>query len=156
MLGMKLLTHFLKCKYHYQSLNQIYFYSSESFVEDVNFPERPLAASVASKVFYYLEEFDEALRLALESGDLFDLNDRSRYVETLINKCIDRYIKLRQELTESATSQIVIDDKMERVIEKMFKRCFEDKKWKQAIEMGMLNQICQKNVTKIKFLPAGG
>jgi 26S proteasome regulatory subunit N2 len=71
----------------------------ESFVENPNFPERSLAASVASKVFYYLEEFDEALRLALEAGDLFDLNESSKYVETLINKCIDRYCKLRQELT---------------------------------------------------------
>jgi len=102
----------------------------ESFVENPEFPERALAASVASKVFYYLEEFDEALRLALESGDLFDLNEKSLYVETLINKCIDRYIKLRQELTESASSTVVIDTKMERVIEKMFGRCFTDKKWK--------------------------
>jgi len=116
----------------------------ESFVEDTSFPERPLAASVASKVFYYLEEFDEALRLALESGDLFDLNDRSKYVETLINKCIDRYIKLRQDLTESASSNIVIDEKMERVIEKMFKRCFEDKKWKQAIGIALESRRLDK------------
>lgn len=67
----------------------------ETFVENPKFSEKALAASVASKVFYYLEEFDEALRLALESGEMFDLNERSMYVETLINKCIDRYIKLR-------------------------------------------------------------
>jgi 26S proteasome regulatory subunit N2 len=68
---------------------------SESLVEDPKFSERTLAASVASKVFYYLEEFDEALRLALEAGEFFDLNEKSLYVETLISKCIDRYIKLR-------------------------------------------------------------
>ena len=44
-----------------------------------------MAASVASKVYYYLEEFDESLRLALEAHDKFDLNDQSLYVETLIN-----------------------------------------------------------------------
>jgi 26S proteasome regulatory subunit N2 len=49
----------------------------ESFVEDPKFPERALAASVASKVFYHLEEFDEALRLALESSEMFDLNEKS-------------------------------------------------------------------------------
>jgi len=56
-----------------------------------------LAASVASKVFYYLEEFDESLRLALEAADKFDINDKSLYVETLINQCIEKYIKLKQE-----------------------------------------------------------
>jgi len=57
----------------------------ESLAEDQKFPERALAASVASKVYYYLEEFDESLRLALEAQDKFDLNDHSLYVETLIN-----------------------------------------------------------------------
>jgi 26S proteasome regulatory subunit N2 len=40
-------------------------------------------------VFYYLEEYEESLRLALEAGSRFDLNERTQYVETLIHKCID-------------------------------------------------------------------
>lgn len=74
-------------------LNQILF--SEAYVDDATFPQRDLAASIASKVFYYLEEYEEALRLALEAGDKFDLNERSQYVETLLNKCIDKYIEKR-------------------------------------------------------------
>jgi len=42
-----------------------------------------------------LEEYEEALRLALEAGEKFDLNERSQYVETLLNKCIDKYIEKR-------------------------------------------------------------
>ena len=64
---------------------------------------------MASKVFYYLEEFDESLRLALEAGDMFDLNEKSLYVETLINKCIDRYIKLRQDIVENKDGAPAID-----------------------------------------------
>ena len=108
--GTRLLTLYQKCKYfNYEGQLTLFFNFCESFVENPNFPERSLAASVASKVFYYLEEYDEATRLALESGDLFDLNESSKYVETLINKCIDRYCKLRQELTQSTNSNIVID-----------------------------------------------
>lgn len=84
-------------------------------------------------MFYYLEEFDEALRLALEAGDLFDLNEKSMYVETLINQCIDRYTKLRQEIVDSKINNPnppVIDIKMESVIDKMFNRCFCDKMYK--------------------------
>jgi len=72
----------------------------ESLAESQQFPERALAASVASKVYYYLEEFDESLRLALDSHEKFDLYEKSQYVETLINNCIQKYIKLKQEATD--------------------------------------------------------
>ena len=68
---------------------------SEALIDDEQFPDKPLAASVASKVFYYLEEYDEALRLALDAGDKFNLTEKSKYVETLIHKCIDSYIEKR-------------------------------------------------------------
>ena len=105
--GTRSLTRFPRCKFREYSVNQEIF--SESFVENPKFPERALAASVASKVFYHLEEYDEALRLALESGDKFDLNEKNKYVETLINKCIDRYIKLRQEIVDGNNQQQAID-----------------------------------------------
>jgi 26S proteasome regulatory subunit N2 len=68
---------------------------SEALIDEPSFPEKELAASIASKVFYYLEEYEESLRLALEAGEKFDLNERSQYVETLIHKCIDKYIEKR-------------------------------------------------------------
>ena len=70
-------------------------YFREAYADDTSFPQRELAASIASKVFYYLEEYEEALRLALEAGEKFDLNERSQYVDTLVHKCIDKYIEKR-------------------------------------------------------------
>lgn len=113
---------------------------SESLAEDQKFPERALAASVASKIYYYLEEFDESLRLALEAHDKFDLYDQSLYVETLINQCIEKYIKLKQAATDKKVAggaEVVIDQKMEIVIDKMFHRCFKDKKFTQAIGIAL-------------------
>lgn len=55
----------------------IFLFYSEALIDDPSFPEKELAASTASKVFYYLEEYEEALRLALEAGNKFDLNERS-------------------------------------------------------------------------------
>ena len=96
---------------------------------------------MASKVFYYLEEFDESLRLALEAGDRFDINDKGLYVETLLNQCIEKYIKLKQEQTDRKRGpeepEVQIDQKMEVVIDKMFKRCFQDKKFTQAIGIAL-------------------
>ena len=52
--------------------------------EDEKFKQRSLAASVASKVFYHLEDLDDSLRYALGAGNLFDINGQTEYSETLI------------------------------------------------------------------------
>jgi 26S proteasome regulatory subunit N2 len=54
--------------------------------EDEGFEQRELAALVASKVYYYLGEYDEALSFALSAGDLFDPTERTEYTETLTGK----------------------------------------------------------------------
>lgn len=49
-----------------------------------------------SKIYYHLEELDESLSMALNSGPLFNLDERSHYVESLVSKCINKYIEARQ------------------------------------------------------------
>jgi hypothetical protein len=39
-----------------------------------------------------LEEYEEALNMALESKSYFDLNDKGQFVECLVSTCIDKYI----------------------------------------------------------------
>jgi 26S proteasome regulatory subunit N2 len=57
---------------------------SESLYEDENFKHRELAALVSSKVYYHLGSLDNALTYALGAGRLFDVNDKTEYVETII------------------------------------------------------------------------
>lgn len=90
----KFLSYFSLTKF-WEQWKLILFVYRESFIDEEAFPEKELAASVVSKVFYYLEEYEEALRLALQAGSKFDLSERSQYVETLIHKCIDQYIEKR-------------------------------------------------------------
>uniref|UniRef100_A0A8C3B563 26S proteasome non-ATPase regulatory subunit 1 n=1 Tax=Cairina moschata TaxID=8855 RepID=A0A8C3B563_CAIMO len=58
----------------------------EVLYEDEGFRSRQFAALVASKVFYHLGAFEESLNYALGAGDLFNVNDNSEYVETIIGK----------------------------------------------------------------------
>lgn len=104
----------------------------EALYETEEFKERELAAAVASKVFYHLEELDEALKYALGSGDYFDINAKSEFVETLISKCIDEYIKRRAEAFEAKTEP-VLDQRLVLVVDRMFERCFEEGKYKHAL-----------------------
>jgi 26S proteasome regulatory subunit N2 len=54
--------------------------------ENEQFKDRELAALVASKVYYHLGSFDNALRLALGAGKLFNLDETNEYVETIIGE----------------------------------------------------------------------
>lgn len=63
-----------------------HLFCSEILYEDVGFRSREFAALVASKVFYHLGAFEESLNYALGAGNLFNVNDNSEYVETIIGR----------------------------------------------------------------------
>eukprot|EP01041_Mallomonas_annulata_P003308 gene3308-6550_t len=107
----------------------------EEFSEDSSFPASELAAAVASKCFYHLQEYNDSLRLALSAGSYFNIYDKNEYVETLLSKCIDEYNELRKKQETDPT--IVIDPRMENIVEQMFQRCFQDKCFEQAIGIAL-------------------
>lgn len=58
-------------------------------MDDTNFPNRELVAILLSKIYFYLNDYDEALRYALQSGKYFDFSGfHTDFVEILINKGI--------------------------------------------------------------------
>lgn len=59
---------------------------SEALVEDESFPERQLAAHLASLIYFHLEAFSDSLKFALESGPWLDLTTSSLYAETILGK----------------------------------------------------------------------
>lgn len=117
-----------------------YLNEIETLYEDPAFSGREMAALVASKVFYHLEEYDDALRLALGAGQLFDLSQRTEYVEKIVAVAIDEYVKLRAEnfeLEMKKKDPVPIDSRLEDVVNRMFLRCLEDKAFKQGLGMAL-------------------
>ncbi|KAF1964830.1 26S proteasome regulatory complex, non-ATPase subcomplex, Rpn2/Psmd1 subunit [Bimuria novae-zelandiae CBS 107.79] len=66
----------------------------EALYEDDSFPERELAALVAAKVYYQLQEYNESMVFALGAGKLFDIHHAGEFEETILAKCLDTYIAL--------------------------------------------------------------
>lgn len=66
----------------------------EALYDDSNFQNRRLAALVASKVYYNLGEYESAVTYALAAEDHFNISEQSQYVETIVSKSIEMYIKL--------------------------------------------------------------
>ncbi|KAK0516720.1 hypothetical protein JMJ35_001323 [Cladonia borealis] len=77
----------------------------EALYEDPQFPERELAALVASKVYYNLQEYNESMVFALGAGKLFDLDHEGEFEDTIISKCVDTYIALSDAASTNETSQ---------------------------------------------------
>ncbi|CAK5280486.1 unnamed protein product, partial [Mycena citricolor] len=112
----------------------------ESLNENETLPQkaRDSAALLASKVYYYLGEYDEALSFALGAGSVFEAETRAsgseEYVETVLSKAIDRYIGVRSE--EKIKSEKV-DPRLQSVVENIFLRCIEERELKQAIGIAL-------------------
>ena len=66
----------------------------EALYEDESFPERELAALVAAKVYYNLQEYNESMIFALGAGKLFNIDHEGEFEDTIISKCVDTYIAL--------------------------------------------------------------
>jgi len=107
----------------------------EILYEDESFKDRELAALVASKVYYHLEQFSESMNFALGAGKLFDVSQSSEYIDTLVAKCIDEYIRQRKVHFATKNTEDIqsIDSRLENVVLGMFDRCFHDKRYRQAL-----------------------
>uniref|UniRef100_A0A7S3E3H6 26S proteasome non-ATPase regulatory subunit 1 homolog n=1 Tax=Chloropicon laureae TaxID=464258 RepID=A0A7S3E3H6_9CHLO len=117
----------------------------EALYEDESFSERNLAALLASKVFYHLGELQESLTYALCAGPLFDVTETSDYVQTIVGKCIDEYMKLREK-GEISGEEVQIDARLEAIVQRMFNKCLEDGQLEQAI--GIALDSCQLDLLR--------
>ncbi|KAI6153672.1 26S proteasome regulatory complex non-ATPase subcomplex Rpn2 Psmd1 subunit [Pisolithus tinctorius] len=112
----------------------------ESLYEFEELPKevRDTAALLASKVYYYLGEYDEALSFALDAGNAFQAETRTydakEYVETVVSKAIDRYIHL---CSNEASSGSKIEARLQFIIETIFQRCIDEGEYKQAIGIAL-------------------
>ncbi|TMW89675.1 hypothetical protein EJD97_016822 [Solanum chilense] len=109
----------------------------ESLYEDEEFAQRQLAALVASKVFYHLGEHDDSLSYALGAGPLFDVNEESDYVHTVLAKALDKYASHKTKAAESNDEAVKVDPRLEAIVERMLEKCIVDRKYQQAIGMAI-------------------
>ena len=98
-----------------------------------------------NKVFYHLEELDDALRYALGAGPKFDVTSGSEYVQTLLSKCIDEYIRLcvaAYENKEDATKTQAIDPRLVAIVERMFDKCFTEVSGGTPFQITVAVEVC--------------
>lgn len=97
---------------------------------------RHVAAAVASKCYYHLEDYNQAVVLALGAGEHFDVESHSEYVDTIVSKCIDTYAEQRVQAA-TTSKEVHIDARLGDVVNRMFERCFRDHELTQAIGIAL-------------------
>ena len=132
----------------------------ESLCEDKSFRNRDLAALLASKIYYHLGSFDDCLAYAISANNLFDINIKSEYVDTIISKCIDHYAKNRvQNLLVKPgdkTQKVDIDPRLEGIVNRMFERCFAHKQYKQVLGLALETRrmdVFERSITTSQDVP---
>ena len=101
--------------------------------EDKSFPQRELAALVASKVYRHLGSFEDSLSYVLGAGNSFDVMNNSEYVQTTIAKCMDFYSQQQMAQAEGCVDVKPVDPRLEMIVNRMFQRCLDEGQFKQAI-----------------------
>lgn len=104
----------------------------EELYEDESFADRQLAALVASKVYFYLGEFDDALNFALGAEALFDVDQHNEYIETVVSKAIDQYVAQRNDKEAGA-----VDERLKNIVDKMITQCIEKREYRQALGVAL-------------------
>lgn len=107
----------------------------EQLFEDVQFTHRELAALVASKVYYNLGDYDSAVKYSLLAGDSFNTQEDSEFVETIVSKCLESYIKLSQMKYSDET--ISIDPQLTSIFEQMLNKCVDENEIKLALGISL-------------------
>lgn len=90
-------------------------------------------------MYYHLEEYNEAVNYALESGEYFDLNTRNQYTDTLVGKCIDRYVQERQQGADAkdGADRPQINQKLETIVEKIFQKSIAEREYKPSLGVAL-------------------
>ncbi|KAH9259314.1 hypothetical protein BASA81_002357 [Batrachochytrium salamandrivorans] len=100
----------------------------EDLAETEGFSHRELASALASRCFYHLEEYEEATRLALASGEFLQVDGSSSYSKAIVNRCLETYVSLRG---------VGLNPKMQAVVDQMFAQCYTSGNFKRAIGLAM-------------------
>lgn len=124
----------------------------ETIAEDLDLPQpmRQMAAAVASRVFFHLEEPSQALRLALEAGEAhFDLQHTSPYVQSLVRAAIDAYVAERlkaigDEKEEKEDDIGISMEQLQAMVYRLLQTCCNEGKHDHALGIALEAQETSK------------
>jgi 26S proteasome regulatory subunit N2 len=129
----------------------------EALAENANLPpdSRQTAAAVASRVFFYLDEPTQALRLALQAGEShFDpMQTSSPYVQRLVTAALDAYIQIRQQ-KEGEEAQLLTLEQLQPMMDRLLERSCQAGRYDHALGIALEARETDKLRDILKACPS--
>jgi len=134
----------------------------EILFEDEEFPQRQLAALLASKVYFHLGEVGEALTYALGAGPLFRVDEGSEYVDTLLAKAIDQYCELHRQRAEPAapaddmSAEVVVDTRLSELVDRMVEASLAKRSYQLVLGLALESrrlELVERVITLCETVP---
>ena len=97
----------------------------EELAELPGFAHSRMAATLASRCFFHLEEYDESTRLALQSGQNL-LQGTDEFSAAIVGRCLDTYVANTSPSPE-----------LDRVVNDLFASCYASGRFAQALGMAL-------------------
>jgi 26S proteasome regulatory subunit N2 len=111
-----------------------YISELESLYKKKEIPDKQeLISLILSKIYYNLEDYDSAIEWGLEAGSKFNILEKSQYVNTILQKIIEKYIQIRKNNFYKPDEQQPIDERINKIVTTIFSKCVERKEVNQAI-----------------------
>ncbi|ETO08046.1 26S proteasome regulatory subunit rpn2, partial [Reticulomyxa filosa] len=125
---------------------------SEELSEKTNEPYAKSASLLASKVFFHMQSYEDALHHALSAGEQFQIDEHSEYVQKLTEQCIDSYrfyaqvqyafdkvffFCKKKKRRVTTTEPTKIDRRLIEIVERMLNYCYQVGDSKHALGIAL-------------------
>lgn len=103
------------------------------------YPEHQhISAYIISKIYYYLGNFDQAIKYALGSSKYFDpsIIQNDLFVETIVTKSLEKYLSLSKSITQSqqfTKEEQVLFNELKKIFYNIFERSLENEEYMIAL-----------------------
>lgn len=114
----------------------------ENLYEDEYLERHPdhqyISAYIISKIYYYLGNFDQAIKYALGSSKYFDpsIIQSDLFVETIVTKSLEKYLALSKSITESkhmSNDEKTLFHQLKKIFYIIFERSLESEEFMIAL-----------------------
>jgi 26S proteasome regulatory subunit N2 len=112
--------------------------------------ENGLIALILSKIYYNLEDYESAIEWALQSDNHLNLSEKSQFVTTILRKIIEKYI-LQRKNNFFNDDQVLIDPRIQKIVERIFGRCISLGEINQAIGFSFESYDLERVISKIYY-----
>lgn len=117
--------HWAEISDHIKLLENIYEESNNQIKEQI--------ALILSKLYFHLEDYENSIEWALESKSKFNYKNKSSYSLTLLRKILEKYVSIKKHNFFNSSNILVIDSKIESLVDQIFNDCLNNKEYKHAI-----------------------